>query len=422
MIVILDLGGANTTYLARKIRSLGVYSEILPGDVSLNDLKTANAVEGIIINGTDDAGIRVSPDISGGGFKLLAFGGGAPGNARRAMPDSEAGLDELLKDFIFGDCAANADWNMESFIKDQTRAIKEQTRGEKVLLALSGGVDSSVVAALLAEAIGVENTICVHVNHGLMRKGEPERVIDVFGKKFGDNFIYVDAGERFLSKLTGVSDPESKRGIIGKEFIDVFGEEADKLKGVGFLAQGTIYPDIVESGTKARKLIKSHHNVALPANIKFKLIEPLKQLFKDEVRACGTALGLPHAMLYSPPFPGPGLGVRTLGAVTRERLEIARESDAVLREEFVKEKLDIWQYFTVVPDVKSTGIKNEARSFEYPVIIRAVNSVDAMTASVPRVDWDILEKVSQRILNEVPGVNRVCYDLTVKPPGTIEWE
>ena len=293
-----------------------------------------------------------------------------------------------------------------------------------MLLALSGGVDSSVVAALLIRAIGDQLT-CVHVNHGLMRKGESESVIEVFKNQLNANLIYVDATDRFLGKLAGISDPEQKRKIIGKEFIDVFAEEAAKLDGIKFLGQGTIYPDIIESGTKTAKVVKSHHNVGgLPEDLNFELVEPLKMLFKDEVRACGVELGLPPEMVYRQPFPGPGLGVRCLGAITRERLEAVRESDAIVREEFKNAGLDktVWQYFTIVPDFKSVGVKENARCFEYPVIIRAVNTIDAMTASIEELPWPVLQKITNRILAEVKNINRVCYDLSPKPCATIEWE
>lgn len=293
-----------------------------------------------------------------------------------------------------------------------------------MLLALSGGVDSSVVAALLLKAIG-DQLVCVHVNHGLLRKGEPEQVVEVFQKQLGATLIYVDAADRFLDKLKDVADPEKKRKIIGAEFIRVFEEEARKLDGIDFLAQGTIYPDIVESGTKTAKIVKSHHNVGgLPEDLQFALVEPLKYLFKDEVRACGVELGLPADMVYRQPFPGPGLGVRCLGAITRERLEAVRESDAILREEFAKAGLQgkVWQYFTIVPDIKSVGVRDHARSFEYPVIIRAVNTIDAMTATIEHLDWALIDRITDRIIHEVPGVNRVCYDVTPKPTGTIEWE
>ena len=306
-----------------------------------------------------------------------------------------------------------------AFIDEQIKAIKEQVGDGKVLLALSGGVDSSVVAALLIKAIG-KNLVCVHVNHGLLRKGEPEQVCEVFGRQLGAELIYVDATDRFLDKLAGVSDPETKRKIIGAEFIDVFAEEAKKLTGIGFLAQGTIYPDILES-----KGIKAHHNVGgLPAELNFELVEPVKLLYKDEVRMVGKALGLPDNMVYRQPFPGPGLGVRCVGAITRDRLEAVRESDAILREEFAEAGLQgkVWQYFTVVPPFTSTGIKDGKRTDDWMVIIRAVNSIDATSASVPQLDWALLEKMRDRILAEVPGVCRVAYDLSPKPIATIECE
>ena len=307
-----------------------------------------------------------------------------------------------------------------AFIDEQIAAIREQVGDKKVLLALSGGVDSSVVASLLIKAIG-KNLVCVHVNHGLLRKGEPEQVIEVFRNQMDANLVYVDAVDRFLDKLAGVTDPETKRKIIGAEFIRVFEEEARKLSDIEFLAQGTIYPDILES-----KGVKAHHNVGgLPEDLKFKLVEPVKLLFKDEVRVVGKALGLPDNMVFRQPFPGPGLGVRCTGAITRDRLEAVRESDAILREEFAKNGLagKVWQYFTVIPDLKSVGVSYEGeRTFGYPVIIRAVNTVDAMTATVEEVPYFLLNKITDRIVKEVEGVNRVLFDLTPKPTGTIEWE
>ena len=306
-----------------------------------------------------------------------------------------------------------------AFIEEQISALQKQIGTKKVLLALSGGVDSSVVAALLIKAIG-DRLTCVHVNHGLLRKGESEQVIQVFKNQLGANLIYVDAVDRFLDKLAGVSDPEQKRKIIGKEFIDVFAEEARKLDGIEFLAQGTIYPDILESDG-----VKAHHNVGgLPADLQFELVEPVKFLYKDEVRVVGLALGLPESMVYRQPFPGPGLGVRCVGAITRDRLEAVRESDAILREEFAAAGLQgkVWQYFTVVPDIKSTGIKDGKRTWDWPVILRAVNSDDATSATVEEVSWPLLNKITARILSEVKGVNRVLYDLSPKPVATIEWE
>ena len=307
----------------------------------------------------------------------------------------------------------------EKFIAEQVEALRAQIGSGKVLLALSGGVDSSVVAALLIKAVG-KQLECVHVNHGLMRKGESEQVIEVFRNQLGANLTYVDAVDRFLDKLAGVSDPETKRKVIGAEFIRVFEEEARKLEGIGILAQSTIYPDFIESGP-----VKSHHNVGgLPEDLKFELVEPVKFLFKDEVRVVGKALGLPDNMVYRQPFPGPGLGVRCVGAITRDRLEAVRESDAILREEFAKAGLDktVWQYFTVVPPITSTGVRDGKRVDAWPVVIRAVNTIDAMTATVATPDWPLLQKITDRILSEVPTVNRVLYDMSPKPPATIEWE
>ncbi len=308
----------------------------------------------------------------------------------------------------------------KDFITEQISALRAQIGDKKVLLALSGGVDSSVVAALLIKAVG-RQLVCVHVNHGLLRKGEPEQVIKVFRDEMDANLIYVDAADRFLGKLAGVDDPETKRKIIGAEFIEVFAEEAAKLDGISFLAQGTIYPDIIESD----KGVKAHHNVGgLPEGMDFELVEPIKLLYKDEVRVVGKALGLPDGMVYRQPFPGPGLGVRCTGAITRDRLEAVRESDAILRDEFAAAGLEgkVWQYFTVVPDYKSTGVRDGLRSWDWPVIIRAVNTRDAMSATIEEIPYSLLHKITERIINEVPGVNRVLYDLTPKPTGTIEWE
>ncbi len=307
----------------------------------------------------------------------------------------------------------------DAFIAQQVEEIRAQVGGKKVLLALSGGVDSSVVAALLIKAIG-KQLVCVHVNHGLLRKGEPEQVVQVFRDELDANLVYVDAVERFLGKLAGVEEPEKKRKIICAEFIRVFEEEARKLEGIEFLAQGTIYPDIIESDG-----VKAHHNVGgLPEDMQFELVEPLKFLYKDEVRAVGSALGLPDGMVYRQPFPGPGLGVRCLGEITRDRLEAVRESDAILREEFEKAGLagKVWQYFTAVPNFRSVGVKDGKRTYAYPVIIRAVNTVDAMAATIEEIDYAVLKKITERITTEVENVNRVLYDLTPKPSGTIEWE
>ena len=314
----------------------------------------------------------------------------------------------------------------DAFIDEQVKEVRRQVGDKKVLLALSGGVDSSVVAALLIKAIG-KQLICVHVNHGLMRKGESEAVVDIFGKTLDANLVYVDATDRFLDLLAGVCEPEKKRKIIGKEFIEVFADEARKLEGVEFLAQGTIYPDILESIKQAegKKAVKSHHNVGgLPEDLKFALVEPVKLLYKDEVRVVGEALGLPRAMVYRQPFPGPGLGVRCLGAITRDRLAALREADAILRDEFDKNGLTekVWQFFTIVPDLSVSGVKNDVRATGYVCVIRAVNTKDAMVCTVPEIDWPVLKTITDRITREVPSIVRVCMDLTPKPCGTIEWE
>lgn len=429
MIVILDLGSHNNTVIARTIRDLGVYSEIKPHDITVDELKALPNVKGIVLSGgpnnvIDGEEIDVCSDLYNAGYPILSFEHKLAKVDNRTYPANEEELKDILKAFVIDECQADKNWNMKNFINDQVEIIRNQVGDKKVLLALSGGVDSSVVAALLIKAIG-KQLYCVHVNHGLMRKGESEDVVEVFQNQLDANLIYVDATERFLTKLENIADPEQKRKIIGSEFIRVFEEEARKLDGIEFLAQGTIYPDIIESGTKTAKMVKSHHNVGgLPEDLQFELVEPLYQLFKDEVRACGVELGLPYEMVYRQPFPGPGLGVRCLGAITRDRLEAVRESDAILREEFAKAGLNkkVWQYFTIVPDFKSVGVKNNARSYDYPVIIRAVNTVDAMTATIEQIDWPILMKITDRILAEVPHVNRVCYDMSPKPCATIEWE
>ena len=427
MIVILDLGSTEHTVLAREIRALGVYSEIYPHDITVDELKALPNVKGVVIYGgpnhiVDGERIDVNPGIYEAGFPVMSIAHELA-KCEEAYNTWEEALPHL-KTFVFDTCHAEANWNMKNFVADQIELIRRQVGDKKVLLALSGGVDSSVVAALLIKAIG-KQLVCVHVNHGLMRKGESESVIEVFKNQMDANLIYVDATERYLTKLDGVADPEQKRKIIGAEFIRIFEEEARKLEGIEFLGQGTIYPDIVESGTKTAKMVKSHHNVGgLPEDLQFKLVEPLRQLFKDEVRQCGLELGLPDEMVFRQPFPGPGLGVRCLGAITRERLEAVREADAILREEFKIAGLDkkVWQYFTVVPDFKSVGVRDNARCFEYPVIIRAVNTIDAMSASIEQIDWPVLLKITDRILKEVKNVNRVCYDLSPKPTATIEWE
>ena len=426
MIVILDLGSTENTVIARQIRDLGVYSEIHPHDITPDELKALNNVKGIILNGgvnrvVDGVEIDVNPAIYDCGYPMMAIDHAPAKCAEKYdnIPD-----EATIRTFLFNTCKAEANWNMKNFIEDQVEIVRRQVGDKKVLLALSGGVDSSVVAALLLKAIG-KQLVCVHVNHGLMRKNESENVIEVFRNQLNANLIYVDATDRFLDKLAGVAYPEQKRKIIGGEFIRVFEEEARKLEGIDFLGQGTIYPDIIESGTKTAKCVKSHHNVGgLPEDLQFELVEPLAQLFKDEVRACGVELGLPAEMVYRQPFPGPGLGVRCLGAITRERLAALRESDAILRDEFAKAGLDkkVWQYFTVIPDFKAVGVRDNARSMGYMVVIRAVNTIDAMTASIERLDYDFLEKVVARITDEVKSVSRVCYELTPKPVATIEFE
>jgi GMP synthase (glutamine-hydrolysing) len=426
MIVILDLGSTENTVIARQIRDLGVYSEIHPHDITPEELGALNNVKGIILNGgenrvVDGVAVDVCDELYNLGYPMMAIDHPTAKCDKQfdKLPD-----DATMKAFLFDECKAEANWNMKNFVADQIEIVRRQVGDRKVLLALSGGVDSSVVAALLLKAIGKQLT-CVHVNHGLMRKNESENVVEVFKNQLDANLVYVDATDRFLGKLENVADPEEKRKIIGGEFIRVFEEEARKLEGIDFLGQGTIYPDIIESGTKTAKCVKSHHNVGgLPEDLQFELVEPLAQLFKDEVRACGIELGLPAEMVYRQPFPGPGLGVRCLGAITRERLEALRESDAILRDEFAKAGLDktVWQYFTVVPDFKAVGVRDHERSMGYMCVIRAVNTIDAMTATIERIDYDILEKIADRITAEVPSINRVVYEITKKPVATIEFE
>ncbi|MBE7058000.1 MAG: glutamine-hydrolyzing GMP synthase [Ruminococcaceae bacterium] len=425
MILILDLGSEENPKIAREIRALGVYTEINAHDISAAELSQLPNVKGIILNGgpnrvVDGVEIDASEAVYESGLPILSV----DHKGSEAWPADDEARKDVLSQFVFEECKAEANWNMENFINDQVELVRRQVGDKKVLLALSGGVDSSVVAALLIKAIGKQLT-CVHVNHGLLRKGEPEQVVEVFRNQLDANLVYVDAVDRFLDKLEGIEEPEQKRKIIGAEFIRVFEEEARKLEGIKFLAQGTIYPDIIESGTKTVKAVKSHHNVGgLPEDLDFELVEPLKMLFKDEVRACGVALGLPDDMVYRQPFPGPGLGVRCLGAITRDRLEAVRESDAILREEFANAGLEgqVWQYFTAVPEFKSVGVRDNLRTYDWPVIIRAVNTVDAMTAEVADIPFAILQKITARITSEVKGINRVLFDLTPKPTGTIEWE
>lgn len=425
MIVILDLGSEENPRLAREIRALGVYSEIYPHDITLAELNALPNVKGVILNGgpnhvVDGVEIDACSDIYGCGLPLLQPGhkGGAP------WPTDAAQRKAVLSEFVFDACGAQPNWNMENFIADQVELIRRQVGDKKVLLALSGGVDSSVVAALLIKAIG-KQLVCVHVNHGLLRKGEPEQVVEVFRNQMDANLIYVDAVDRFLNKLSGVAEPEQKRKIIGAEFIRVFEEEARKLDGIHFLAQGTIYPDIIESGTKTVKAVKSHHNVGgLPEDLDFALVEPLKMLFKDEVRACGKALGLPDSMVYRQPFPGPGLGIRIIGEVTPEKVAIVQDADAIWREEIAKAGLDkeISQYYAALTNMHSVGVMGDERTYDYAVALRAVTTTDFMTAESYNMPWDVLGTVTSRIVNEVKHVNRVFYDCTGKPPATIELE
>lgn len=428
MIAVIDLGSTRNTDVARAIRALGVYSEICNYDITAQELLALPNVRGIVANGgpndeVDGVKIRLSDEIKAAGLPVYTFDYEENG-AVNAMPEEDADIAEALRKFVFDVCKAQPNWNMENFIADQVELMRRQVGDKKVLLALSGGVDSSVVAALLLKAVGSQLT-CVHVNHGLLRKGEPEQVVRVFKDEMNANLIYVDATDRFLDKLAGVADPEKKRKIIGAEFIRVFEEEARKLDGIEFLAQGTIYPDIVESGTKTAKMVKSHHNVGgLPEDLQFELVEPLKMLFKDEVRACGKALGLPDNMVYRQPFPGPGLGIRIIGEVTEEKVRIVQDADAIYREEIAKAGLDkgLGQYFAGLTNMRSVGVMGDFRTYDYAVALRAVNTSDFMTAECAEIPYEVLFKVTSRIINEVKGVNRVMYDLTSKPPGTIEFE
>lgn len=506
MVVVLDFGSQYNQLITRRIRELGVYSELHPHTLTAEEIKAMNP-KGIILSGgpnsvyAEDA-FRCDEDIFNLGIPVLGicygmqlmtkhFGGKVEPASKReygkatirvqnqnplwdglpeeqvvwmshsdlvmetpegftvdavssscpiaAMSHQEQQLygvqfhpevrhsvygNELLRNFVFNICGCRGDWSMQNFIEMEIENIRKTVGDKKVLCALSGGVDSSVVAVLIHKAIGDQLT-CIFVDHGLLRKGEAESVMKTFAEGFHMNVIKVDAKDRFLNKLKGVSDPEKKRKIIGNEFIYVFDDEAAKLEGIEFLAQGTLYTDIIESGTATAQTIKSHHNVGgLPEDMEFKLIEPLNTLFKDEVRKLGTELGIPDEIVWRQPFPGPGLAIRVLGEVTEEKLEIVRESDAILREEIKKAGLDrdIWQYFTVLPNIRSVGVMGDARTYDYTIGIRAVTSIDGMTSDWARIPWDVLETISTRIVNEVSHVNRVVYDITSKPPATIEWE
>ena len=426
MILILDLGSEENPKIAREIRALGVYTEIHPHDITAEELAKLPGVKGIILNGGVNrvvAGVEIdaSEAVYNAGLPILK----ADHKGGAAFPADDAERETVLKHFVFDTCKAEANWNMENFIADQIELIKRQVGDKKVLLALSGGVDSSVVAALLIRAIGKQLT-CVHVNHGLLRKGEPEQVVQVFRDEMDANLIYVDAVDRFLDKLAGVADPEQKRKIIGAEFIRVFEDEARKIGKVDYLVQGTIYPDIIESGLGDSAVIKSHHNVGgLPSVVDFEeLIEPLRLLFKDEVRQMGLELGLPEYLVYRQPFPGPGLGVRVIGEVTEDKVAILQDADAIFREEIAKAGLDrdINQYFAVITDVRSVGVMGDFRTYDYTIALRGVTTTDFMTADWARIPYEVLDKVSTRIVNEVKHVNRIVYDITSKPPATIEFE
>ena len=508
-IIVLDFGSQYNQLIARRIREFGVYSELHPGDMKLDEILAMKDVKGIVFSGGpnsvyDENAPKCDPAIYSCGLPVLGIcygmqmthymlGGSVQsadkkeyGRAEITVSDSplfkglpekqtvwmshgdqvaelaegfkgiassetcryaasmneekqiytvqfhpevrnsEYGLD-MLRNFVFGICKAQANWSMQDFVDRQVEEIRSKVKDDKVLLALSGGVDSSVVAALLNKAIG-KNLYCMFIDHGLLRKGESDSVMNTFSRNMDLNLIRIDASERFLSRLKGVSDPEEKRKIIGSEFIYTFRDEVARLlegTDIKWLAQGTLYTDVIESGTKTAQTIKSHHNVGgLPKDMNFKLIEPLNRLFKDEVRALGTVLGLPEEMVWRQPFPGPGLGVRVLGEITEKKLEIVRESDAILREEIRNAGLqrEIWQYFTCLPDIRSVGVMGDQRTYDYTVVVRAVTSIDGMTADWARIPFDVLDRISNRIVNEVENVNRVAYDITSKPPGTIEWE
>lgn len=505
LILVLDFGSQYNQLITRRIREMGVYSELHDHEISLDEIKEMNP-KGIILSGGpnsvyEEGSFTINPEIFNLGIPVLGIcygmqlmtkllGGlveranereygkavincqtdslfsmlpeeqsvwmshsdkvinipegfemiaNSPSCKYAAIENKERRLygvqfhpevrhseygNDVLRNFIRKICGCTGEWTMENFIDIEVEKIREKVGDRKVLCAMSGGVDSSVVAVLIHKAIGDQLT-CIFVDHGLLRKGEGDMVMKHFAEGFNINIIRVDAKERFMSKLAGVSDPEQKRKIIGNEFIYVFDDEASKLEGVDFLAQGTLYTDIIESGTKTAQTIKSHHNVGgLPEDMQFELIEPVNTLFKDEVRALGIELGIPEHLVWRQPFPGPGLGIRVLGEITEEKLEIVRESDAILREVIAEAGLerDIWQYFTVLPDIRSVGVMGDYRTYDYTIGVRAVTSIDGMTSDFARIDWEVLQKVSSRIVNEVNHVNRVVYDITSKPPSTIEWE